>query len=129
MTTCNHFFIEDRDGAVTGLPYMTVVCIECGFTSTPHLIGAELSHAMIEGHYMTSDHPDFPLMLPLAHDAIERGTIRAAAQWAAGGSCTPITEPPSEPVPVPPPAVLGRCEREPTLWQRVLRFFGIGRRK
>ena len=131
MSECNHFFIEDRDGAVSGLTYMTVVCTECGLTSTPGLVGVELSRAISDGRYMDPDHPDFPAMQAEARLAVERETLRAADRWRASGSCTPITEPPSEPVPVPPIPTEGVCEQlpRPSLWRRFLSFVGLGRTK
>jgi hypothetical protein len=83
----------------------------------------EIEIAKEDDRYVGPDHPDFPLMLTEAKFAMERAIVRFEGRWSTGGSCTPITEPPSEPIPAP------EWKREGTVlklspWRRFLRWIG-----
>ena len=61
---------------------------------------SEIAAAKAEDRFVDANHPDYWLMVADAKAAIERATVRSK-RWSANGTCTPITEPPSEPIPAP----------------------------
>jgi hypothetical protein len=94
--SCNHFLVFDCDGLVAPDTAGLCVCTECGMATN---IPMEIEIAKEADRYVGPDHPDYSMMLTEAHFALQRALVRFEGEWKTGGSCTPITEPPTEPVP------------------------------
>lgn len=99
--SCNHFFVEGHS-ICAGVPTeeMMVACTECGLCGYSYNLQSEIAATKAEDRFVDENHPDYWLMVAVAPAAVERATVRSK-RWSANGTCTPITEPPSEPIPAP----------------------------